>query len=249
MTENLRVIIADDEKSSRDLIENYVTRYCQNLEIIAKAEDARQAVELIKKHKPDLVFLDVEMPFGNAFDVLEQTGEVDYHTIFITAYSDYAIKALNYSAAYYILKPISIDELVASVDKVKELSKENNFSELKKVLQQNLGNEGIQRIVLPNQNGFEIVNSNDIIRISGNGNYSDLYLTNGVKKTVSKILKYFESLEKNANFLRIHKSHIINTDHISAYKKGRGGSLIMCDGNEVEVAASKKSELMEVLGF
>lgn len=249
MSKTLRVLIADDEKSSRDLIENYVTRYCKDLEIIAKAEDAREAVSLINEHKPDLVFLDVEMPFGNAFDVLEQTTEVDYHTIFITAYSDYAIKALNYSAAYYILKPISIEELVSAVDKVKEISAEDNFSELKKVLQQNLGAEGIQRIVLPNQNGFEIVNASDIIRISGSGNYSDLYLKNGSKKTVSKILKYFDNLEENDNFMRIHKSHIINTDYISAYKKGRGGSLIMSDGQEVEVSASKKVDLMKALGL
>ena len=249
MSKTLRVLIADDEKSSRDLIENYVTRYCKDLEIIAKAEDARQAVSLINEHKPDLVFLDVEMPFGNAFDVLEQTTEVDYHTIFITAYSDYAIKALNYSAAYYILKPISIEELVSAVDKVKEISADDNFSELKKVLQQNLGAEGIQRIVLPNQNGFEIVNASDIIRISGSGNYSDLYLKNGSKKTVSKILKYFDNLEENDNFMRIHKSHIINTDYISAYKKGRGGSLIMSDGQEVEVSASKKVDLMKALGL
>ena len=249
MSNILRVIIADDEKSSRDLIENYATRYCKDLEIVARAEDARQAVQLINEHKPDLVFLDVEMPFGNAFDVLEQTQEIDYHTIFITAYSDYAIKALNYSAAYYILKPISIEELVSAVEKVREISQEDNFSELKKVLQQNLGTEGIQRIVLPNQQGFEIVNSDDIIRISGSGNYSDLYLKSGGKKTVSKTLKYFDNLEENSNFVRIHKSHIINTDHISAYKKGRGGSLIMSDGNEVEVAASKKSELMKILGL
>ncbi|MEJ6787405.1 MAG: response regulator, partial [Bacteroidota bacterium] len=101
MPKKLRVIIADDEKSSRDIIENYVTKYCQNIEIVARAKDAREAIELINTHTPDLVFLDVEMPFGNAFDVLEQTEDVDYQTIFITAYSDYAIKALNYSAAYY----------------------------------------------------------------------------------------------------------------------------------------------------
>ena len=249
MPKNLRVLIADDEKQSRDIIENYVTKYCKHIDIVARAKDAREAIEQIKMHKPDLVFLDVEMPFGNAFDVLEQTEEVDYQTIFITAYSDYAIKALNYSAAYYILKPISIDELVAAVEKVQTVQQNDNLAQLKKVLKQNLGNEGIQRIVLPNQQGFEIVNAADIIRISGSGNYSDLYLANGTKKTVSKILKYFENLQENANFIRIHKSHIINTDHISAYKKGRGGSLIMSDGNEVEVAASMKNELMEVLGL
>jgi two-component system LytT family response regulator len=249
MLNKLRVIIADDEKSSRDLIESYIQKYCDGLEIIDKAKDAKEAIEKINKSKPDLVFLDVEMPFGNAFDVLEQTEGIDYQTIFITAYSDYAIKALNYSAAYYILKPISIDELVHAVEKVKDLqlSKENNM--LKKVLRDNLSSEGIKRIVLPNQNGFEIVNAEDIIRIAGSGNYSDIYLTSGVKKTVSKVLKYFEHLEQNQTFLRIHKSHIINTKFIQAYKKGRGGSVIMCDESEVEVSGSKKQELLAALGL
>ncbi|HAV25604.1 MAG: LytTR family DNA-binding domain-containing protein [Bacteroidia bacterium] len=249
MPKKLRVIIADDEKSSRDIIENYVTKYCQNIEIVARAKDAREAIELINTHTPDLVFLDVEMPFGNAFDVLEQTEDVDYQTIFITAYSDYAIKALNYSAAYYILKPISIDELVAAVEKVRAVQEDDNLAQLKKVLKLNLGNDGIQRIVLPNQQGFEIVHADDIIRISGSGNYSDLYLKSGEKKTVSKILKYFENLQENTNFVRIHKSHIINTDHISAYKKGRGGSVVLSNGNEVEVSVSMKGELMKVLGL
>ncbi len=246
MPKTLRVIIADDEKSSRDIIENYVTKYCQNIEIVARAKDAREAIELINTHTPDLVFLDVEMPFGNAFDVLEQTEDVDYQTIFITAYSDYAIKALNYSAAYYILKPIRVGSRGPTVRAVQE---DDNLAQLKKVLKLNLGNDGIQRIVLPNQQGFEIVHADDIIRISGSGNYSDLYLKSGEKKTVSKILKYFENLQENTNFVRIHKSHIINTDHISAYKKGRGGSVVLSNGNEVEVSVSMKGELMKVLGL
>lgn len=249
MADNLRVLIADDEKSSRDLIENYILKYCSGLEILDKAIDAKEAIEKINTLKPDLVFLDVEMPFGNAFDVLEQTEGIDYQTIFITAYSDYAIKALNYSAAYYILKPISIDELVNAVEKVKDLHKSKDHSLLKNVLRENLSNLGTKKLVLPNQNGFEIVNVDDIIRISGNGNYADLYLSNGIKKTVSKVLKYFEHLEQNPNFLRVHKSHIINTNFIAAYKKGRGGILVMSDDSEVEVSASKKQELLEALGL
>jgi two-component system LytT family response regulator len=247
MSDKLRVIIADDEKSSREIIADYLSRYYSGIEILSQAEDAKQAIEQIIEHNPDLVFLDVEMPYGNAFDVLEQTKDIDFHTIFITAFSDYAIKALNYSAAYYILKPISIDELVNAVDKVKELKHESDYSELKKVLLENLGSEGVKRIVLPNQNGFEIVNANEIVRITGNGNYSDLYLSSGVKKTVSKVLKYFSHLEESDNFIRVHKSHIVNIEFIKAYHKGRGGSLIMTDGGEVEVSASKKGDLLNAL--
>jgi len=249
MQDNLRVIIADDEKSSRDLIETYVNKYCSGLTIVGRAEDAKQAISQINELKPDLVFLDVEMPFGNAFDVLENTEGINYQTIFITAYSDYAIKALNYSAAYYILKPISIDELISAVGKVKEIIKSSDVALLKKALRDNFSAEGIKRIVLPNQNGFEIVNADDIIRISGNGNYADIYLNSGAKKTVSKVLKYFENLEQNANFIRVHKSHIINTNFVAGYKKGRGGSLIMSDESEVEVSSTKKQELLEALGL
>jgi two-component system LytT family response regulator len=249
MPDKLRVIIADDEQTSRDLIQRYVEKYCTNLEVISKAVDAKDAIDQIKKFKPDLVFLDVEMPFGNAFDVLEQTQEVDYQTIFITAYSDYAIKALNYSAAYYILKPISIDELVNAVEKVQAMAQEDNFSELKKVLQSNLGSESIERIVLPNQSGFEIIDANQIIRIAGSGNYSDIYLADGKKKTISKTLKFFEKLEENKNIIRVHKSHIINTNYIAAYKKGRGGVLVMSDDSEVEVSVRLKAKLLSELGL
>jgi|TARA_B110000902_G_scaffold167914_1_gene191501 two-component system LytT family response regulator len=249
MPEKLSVIIADDEQTSRDLIERYVNKYCTNLEVISKAVDAKDAIAQIKELKPDLVFLDVEMPFGNAFDVLEQTQEVDYQTIFITAFSDYAIKALNYSAAYYILKPISIDELVSAVDKVQSMAKEDNFSELKRVLQSNLGSDSIERIVLPNQSGFEIIDANQIIRIAGSGNYSDIYLADGKKKTVSKTLKFFEKLEENKNIIRVHKSHIVNVNYIAAYKKGRGGVLIMSDDSEVEVSARLKTKLLSELGL
>jgi two-component system LytT family response regulator len=249
MPEKLSVIIADDEQTSRDLIERYVNKYCTNLEVISKAVDAKDAIAQIKELKPDLVFLDVEMPFGNAFDVLEQTQEVDYQTIFITAFSDYAIKALNYSAAYYILKPISIDELVSAVDKVQAMAQEDNFSELKRVLQSNLGSDSIERIVLPNQSGFEIIDANQIIRIAGSGNYSDIYLADGKKKTVSKTLKFFEKLEENKNIIRVHKSHIVNVNYIAAYKKGRGGVLIMSDDSEVEVSARLKTKLLSELGL
>ncbi len=249
MPDKLRVIIADDEQTSRDLIERYVEKYCTNLDVISKAVDAKDAIAQIKKFKPDLVFLDVEMPFGNAFDVLEQTEELDYQTIFITAYSDYAIKALNYSAAYYILKPISIDELVTAVEKVQAMAQEDNFTELKKVLQSNLASDSIERIVLPNQSGFEIIDANQIIRIAGNGNYSDIYLADGKKKTISKTLKFFEKLEENKNIIRVHKSHIVNTNYIAAYKKGRGGVLVMADDSEVEVSARLKATLLAVLGI
>ncbi len=249
MSDMLKVLIADDEQSSRDIIENYVNKYCNGLNVVDKAVDAKDTIAKIKSLKPDLVFLDVEMPYGNAFDVLEQTEECDYQTIFITAFSDYAIKALNYSAAYYILKPISIEELINAVDKVKELYKQVNLMDIRNVLKSNLAGENIERIVLPNQQGFEILDIDNIVRISGSGNYSDIYLTDGKRKTISKSLKFFDSLEENDHIMRVHKSHIVNLKHISAYRRGRGGVLVMNEGSEVEVAVRMKKALLERLGL
>ena len=129
------------------------------------------------------------------------------------------------------------------------MAQEDNFTELKKVLQSNLASDSIERIVLPNQSGFEIIDANQIIRIAGNGNYSDIYLADGKKKTISKTLKFFEKLEENKNIIRVHKSHIVNTNYISAYKKGRGGILVMSDDSEVEVSARLKATLLAVLGI
>lgn len=129
------------------------------------------------------------------------------------------------------------------------MAQEDNFTELKKVLQSNLASDSIERIVLPNQSGFEIIDANQIIRIAGNGNYSDIYLADGKKKTISKTLKFFEKLEENKNIIRVHKSHIVNTNYIAAYKKGRGGVLVMVDQSEVEVSARLKATLLAVLGI
>ena len=129
------------------------------------------------------------------------------------------------------------------------MAQEDNFTELKKVLQSNLASDSIERIVLPNQSGFEIIDANQIIRIAGNGNYSDIYLADGKKKTISKTLKFFEKLEENKNIIRVHKSHIVNTNYIAAYKKGRGGILVMSDDSEVEVSARLKATLLAVLGI
>jgi len=129
------------------------------------------------------------------------------------------------------------------------MAQEDNFTELKKVLQSNLASDSIERIVLPNQSGFEIIDANQIIRIAGNGNYSDIYLADGKKKTISKTLKFFEKLEENKNIIRVHKSHIVNTNYIAVYKKGRGGVLVMVDQSEVEVSARLKATLLAVLGI
>lgn len=240
----LRTIIVDDESAARETLKNYVGKYCPDLQILGEAFDVPSAVALIEKEKPDLVFLDVEMPFGNAFDVLEQTNDIFFETIFITAFSEYAIKALNFSASYYILKPVEIDELIKAVEKVHENRREEKTFSNAKILFDNLKNPSQRKLVLPTTSGFDVVPVKEIIRLSGSGNYTDIFLTEGRKKVVSKVLRHFQELLEDQGFMRVHKSHLINMEFITGYQRGRGGSVTMSDGSEIEVSPNKKQELL-----
>lgn len=240
----IRAILVDDEPAARETLSVYLNKYCSGIEVVAEAGDVPSAVETILKFKPELVFLDVEMPFGNAFDVLEQTAPIRYQTIFVTAYSDYAIKAFNFSAAYYILKPVDISELIRAVEKVKQHRSDQDGPDISRILSENLKNSGPSRLVIPTTTGFEVIMVKQIIRLEGSSNYTEIYLNDGKKKVVSKLLKYFDELLSGNGFMRVHKSHIVQIEQIQSYHKGRGGLLIMSDKSEVEVSPSKKDELL-----
>lgn len=242
----LKTIIIDDEEASRETLFNYVNKYCKEVEVLDMADSVKTGIAAIQKHNPDLIFLDVEMPYGNGFDLLDELGEVSFSTIFVTAYSNYAIKALNMSASYYILKPVDIDELIAAVEKVKEERKSDDRDVFSKVLVENLQNANKleHKIVLPQMNGFEVIRVKEVIRIQANDNFSDFYLTDGSRKTICRTLKHYEDLLTDFNFLRIHKSHLVNLQYVKQYIKGKGGQLIMSDNSEVEVSQAKKQELL-----
>lgn len=243
---NLKAIIIEDEEVSREVLRNYISTYCQNVELLGEANNIQSGEELINKHNPDIVFLDIEMPFGNGFDLLENLDDIKFEVIFITAFSDYAIKAINLSASSFLLKPIDIDELITAVDKV-QLKKEKNIENVStKILAENIKaiNNKEQKIVLPQMDGFEVVKMKHIIRAEAADNYTILYLENGKKHTMSKTLKFYENLLSGYGFLRTHKSHLLNTDHIVKYKKGKVGEAIMSDGSSVLVSSNSKKELM-----
>lgn len=247
MSTRIRALIADDEQSSRETLWHYVQRYCPQLELIGEAKDVRECIHQIRELKPDLVFLDVEMPYGNAFDVLEETSELPYKTIFVTAYSEYALRALNASASYYLLKPLNIDELVRAVEKVATHDQNPNVLQ-SGVIRENLSSGKIRKILIPTLNGFEVLKVDEIMRISGNGNYTDLHLSGQRRKTVSRVLKYFEQLLQADGFLRVHKSHLVNMEYAVAWQRGKGGILQLSDGSEVEVSPQKKEEVLRCLG-
>ncbi|WP_299526451.1 LytTR family DNA-binding domain-containing protein [Winogradskyella sp.] len=238
----LNAILVEDEETSRDILRNYLTKYCPNINIVGEATNVEEALVLIRNNDLDVVFLDVEMPYGNAFDLLDKVGNIDFETIFVTAYNHYAIEALNAHASYYLMKPISIEELIKAVDYVTEIkTKEEALQDQVLVPKTNDVNG---KITIPQQNGFEILNMADIMYCKADDNYTEIYLNNNKKKLVSKTLKYIEESLKDGNFARVHKSYLVNVNEVVKYLKGKGGSVVLSNGKEIMVSASKKADLL-----
>ncbi len=238
----LKTIIVEDEQTSREILKNYLAKYCPTVKIVGEAQNIDEALVLIRNNDLDLVFLDVEMPYGSGFDLLEKLGSTNFEVVFVTAYDQYAIDALNKHASYYLLKPISIDELIKAVDYVTEIkARENDLQHSVLVPKINPVN---QKITIPTQSGFEVLQMNDIVYCKADDNYTELYLNNNKIKLVSKTLKYFEDALKENGFARIHKSFLVNVAYITSYKKGKGGTVGLSNGKELSVSASKKVTLL-----
>lgn len=247
MSDKLRAVIVEDEEASRETLKNYLNKYCPDVTLKGMADSVESGLELIKTHAPDIVFLDVEMPYGNAFDLLDQLDDINFEIVFVTAFSNYAIKALNMSASYYILKPVDIDELVQAVDKIK-LSKEENGGDFHtKILINNLklAHGQLHRIVLPQIDGFDVVQVKDIIRCEAADNFTRFFMGDGTKYMVCRTLKFFDELLTEFDFYRTHKSHLVNIQCVVQYKKGKGGQVRMKDGSMVDVSATRKKEFLE----
>lgn len=238
----LSSIIVEDEETSREILKNYLKKYCPNVSVIGEASNVEEALVLIRNNNLDLVFLDVEMPYGNAFDLLDKVGDINFETIFVTAYNHYAIDALNAHASYYLMKPISIDELIKAVDYVTEIkTKENALQDQVLVPKTNTVHG---KITIPQLDGFEVINTSDILYCKADDNYTEIHLNTNKRKIVSKTLKYFEDILIDSSFARVHKSYLVNVNEVVKYVKGKGGSVVLSNGKEIMVSASKKSELL-----
>jgi two-component system LytT family response regulator len=246
MNTTLRAIIVEDEKASRETLKNYLQKYCPNVHLLAEADSVKTALTVIENHKPDLVFLDVEMPYGNAFDLLDQVQDRSFETIFVTAYDHYAMKALNFSASYYLLKPIDIDELEKAVSMVINKKSSEEHSLRTRILIENIRieNKQLQKIILPLLDGFEVVRIKDIIRCQANDNFTEFHFQDGSKELICRTLKFYEEILSDLDFVRVHKSHLVNLQYVKRYKKGKGGQLIMSDGSVIDVSNSRKPDLL-----
>ena len=238
----LNAILVEDEKLSRDILSNYLQKYCPNINLVGQAENIKEGLKLIENNDLDLVFLDVEMPYGNAFDLLDQVEDRSFETIFVTAYNNYAIDALNAHASYYLMKPIEIDELIKAVNYVESIKLKENALQEKILVPITTGVQG--KITIPQQDGFEILETKDIMFCKADDNYTEIYLNTNKKKVVSKTLKYFDEILADSGFARIHKSYLVNVNEITKYVKGKGGSVILSNGKELSVSASKKADLL-----
>ncbi len=236
-------VIVEDEPAARAVLKSYLAKYCPQVVLLGEASDIREALPLLERTRPQLVFLDVEMPYGNAFDLLEACKGIAFETIFVTAFSEYAIKALNWSAAYYLLKPVSIEELVVAVHRVGELLASKTALNRNQILVENLREPRLQKqqLVLPTLEGFEVARLEHIVRFRGNGNFTDVHLADGSKKMVCRFLKHYEEILARP-FLRVHKTHIINVDFVKAYHKS--GYVTLLDGAEVEVSPTYKDAFL-----
>lgn len=243
----IQSIIVEDEQAAREALKNYLAKYCPVIDVVGEAVDYNSAVTTLHDLQPQLVFLDVEMPFGNAFDVLEACKDLYFETIFVTAYSEYSLQALNQSASYYLLKPVSIEELIIAVNKVQQQIEREELFNRNQILIQNMkeADPGKRQVILPTLEGFEVIKMGDILRLQGNGNFTDIYLRDKKKKMVCRFLKYFNEILPYP-FVRVHKSHIINIECIKSYHKNSGGYVVLEDNTEIEISAGYKEEFLNL---
>jgi two-component system LytT family response regulator len=244
----IKAIIVDDEDHCRATLFMQLTRYCPEVSVVAECSSAAEGLKVIVEKSPDVVFLDVEMPHMNGFEMLEQLSVPSFEVIFTTGYDAYAIQAIRFSALDYLLKPIDRDDLRKSVAKINR-EKENLMAQQLNILFQKLKNQLLlQKIAFPTFQGFEVVPLDTIIRCEADNNYTYVFLKNHKKLLVSRTLKEIDELLEGHPFLRIHQSHIVNLNEIARYVRGEGGYVVMSDDTPVNVSRSRKDELFKIFG-
>lgn len=240
----LTAIIVDDEKHSRETLKNLLENFCKEVEVIGQAENIQEALEFIPHLSPDIVFLDIELQSGTGFDILNQLPEINFEVIFTTAFDQYAIKAVKFSSLDYLLKPIDLEELQQAVEKAKIAKNKSEYSKQLKTLLQNIKQPSLSKICLSTSEGFEFVNTSDILYCEAGGSYTTFVLNNHKKLLVSKHLKEYEGLLIENHFMRVHNSYLINLKEVKKYVKADGGYIVMNNDEIVSISRGKKESFL-----
>jgi len=247
----IKAVIIDDEKDSIDTLKWKLENYCPDVSVISSFERPADGVSYLKKNPIDLLFLDIEMPMLTGFDVLEELGrDISFDIIFITAYDNFGIQAVKFSALDYLLKPVQNKELKEAIDKHLKKTQQKIPSEqidllLNNVQAERKGKRG--RIALASKESIEFVDPNDIVVCEANSNYTNIYLVEGRKRVISKTLKEFEEMLLQFDFFRPHNSHLINLGRVKEFIRGDGGYLVMENKMKIPVSKNRKEELMQLL--
>src|SRR5688572_29677231 len=243
----IKAIIVDDEPYCCEALTTLLEE-CPDVEVLAVCHNAENALATIRKHSPDLVFLDVEMPKMNGFEMLGQLPSVNFEIIFTTSYDQYALKAIRFSAIDYLLKPVDREELLNAVQKVINRSQKPMSQQLEILLQKiNQPSTPINKIAMPTMEGLQMIPVDSIISCESDSNYTILLLKSNKKIVVSRTLKEIEELLEEHSFVRVHRCYLANLNEVEKYVKGEGGYLVMSDGTTIDVARNKKEVLMKKL--
>jgi two-component system, LytTR family, response regulator len=244
----IKAILIDDEVHCLDTLGILLKEYCPGVQIIEQCHSGREGLLSIKKTKPDLVFLDIEMPGMNGFEMLEQLPGISFAIIFTTSYDQYAIRAIRFSALDYLLKPIDPNELISAVGKVMEqphFPMAEQFQMLLKQIQTK--DHQFNKIAVPTVEGFELIPADQVVRCEADDKYTHLFLKNKTKITACRTLKEVEEqLHDFTFFIRVHHSHVVNLNEVTKYIRGEGGYLVMSDNSSVNVSRSRKDALLKL---
>lgn len=248
----IKIAIIDDEQNSRDTLKGKLDLFCPEVEVTAEAGGVSEALEAIRTHHPDAIFLDIKLAGESGFDILDELAEDDTlnpEIIFITAHDEFAIQAIKFSALDYLLKPIDPEELVKAVRKVEgQKGLPKNAANLN-VLVENIrqASDSPKKIVVPTSDGMHVLKLSDIIRLESSSNYTTFFLNNEKSLLASKTLKEFDMMLEGYNFNRVHKSHLVNMNYLKKYVQTDGGYLVLEDGSKIPVANRKKEQLVSIL--
>lgn len=244
----ITAVIVDDEVSARSVLKDLLETHCQQVYILGEADSVTAAKALIKATRPEVIFLDVEMPGGTGFDLLKDPS-IQAEIIFTSAHNHYAINAIRSFALDYLLKPVNAEELIEAVAKVSQRDARVTYKLLDLLTRQVESKKDYpEQIAIPCATGLEIIKVQDIIYCEGDGNYTTVHLIPNGKIVSSKTLKEYERILSTQTFIRSHQKYLVNISHVKRYIKGRGGVLVMANGKSLDVAHSKRSQVIEALG-